>query len=188
MSMPAIPPATHRPNMQQTTIDLLESIALEEIAISHLLNAEGEKTQAIVKQFATNCINDVQMEHGCRSTQDMIHTLIMKEWLLYIKLRAVMDLRQQEPVQPPATPLPQPCSCCAMPQPSACTQPPAVAIDPMQLELSQMQPAPCASSLVAVCHAYMPDASTTSTTEIAPCCDNCIHRHICADHRQRIEG
>ena len=40
MTMPEFPPQHHRPDLHHTIIDLLDSIALEEIALSHLLNAE----------------------------------------------------------------------------------------------------------------------------------------------------
>ncbi len=52
MGMPEIPPQHHRPDLYHTIIDLLESIALEETALSHLLNAEAEKNSA----FYLSCI------------------------------------------------------------------------------------------------------------------------------------
>ena len=48
MTMPEFPPQHHRPDLYHTIIDLLDSIALEEIALSHLLNAEAEKIQYFI--------------------------------------------------------------------------------------------------------------------------------------------
>ena len=48
MSMPNISVNPHPINMCQAITDLIESIALEEAALSHILNAEGEKLQKII--------------------------------------------------------------------------------------------------------------------------------------------
>ena len=45
MSMPVIAMPCNPITMAQAVTDLLESIALEETALSHILNAEGEKIQ-----------------------------------------------------------------------------------------------------------------------------------------------
>lgn len=95
MSMPQIPESKNRPNFEETIIDLLESIALEEIAISHILNSEGERMQSIIKKFSNNeiCIN--QLHSSCSSTREMINTLIMKEWLLYNKMNSVIEMKDK---------------------------------------------------------------------------------------------
>jgi len=46
MGMPVITPGTGTRN--QAITDLIQSVALQETALSHLLNAEGEKMQAII--------------------------------------------------------------------------------------------------------------------------------------------
>ncbi|MEG2454037.1 MAG: hypothetical protein RSB20_04145, partial [Clostridia bacterium] len=46
MSMPVIIPGTT--TTVQAINDLIESVALEETGLSHILNAEGEKIQAFV--------------------------------------------------------------------------------------------------------------------------------------------
>lgn len=92
MGMPQIPSGENRPNCHETMIDLLESIALEEMAIAHLMNAEGEKLQEIVKRFGSEDIYFCQLELGCRSTHSMINSLIMKEWLLINKMNSVLEV------------------------------------------------------------------------------------------------
>ncbi|MBA2872913.1 hypothetical protein HNQ85_003228 [Anoxybacillus calidus] len=94
MSMPKIPKMSHRPDKEEVIIDLLESIALEEVALSHILNAEAEKIQA----FVGNCLdfptkpNNHEIIKFNRSVQDLIETVVMKEWLLLKKLENVMEL------------------------------------------------------------------------------------------------
>lgn len=48
MSMPIIAAPQNPISIQQAVTDLIESIALEETALSHILNAEGEKLQRII--------------------------------------------------------------------------------------------------------------------------------------------
>jgi hypothetical protein len=94
MSMPIIPEMPHRPDKQEAIIDLLESIALEEVALSHILNAEAEKIQAFVGNcldFPTKPSNHEIIKFN-KSVQDLIETIVMKEWLLLKKLENVMEL------------------------------------------------------------------------------------------------
>ncbi|MDR1736134.1 MAG: hypothetical protein LBR85_04590 [Oscillospiraceae bacterium] len=51
MSMPIITPGTG--TREQAISDLIESVALQEAALSHILNAEGEKMQAILQNPGT---------------------------------------------------------------------------------------------------------------------------------------
>lgn len=94
MSMPTIPEEPHRPNEKEVIIDLLESIALEEIALSHLLKAEAEKIQAFVGkkyEFPTRPSNKdiIKFNKGVNRFLDKI---VMKEWLLLTKFENVLDL------------------------------------------------------------------------------------------------
>lgn len=94
MSMPSIPYSPNRPDRHDVFIDLLESIALEEIALSHILNAEGEKSQLIVKQFHKLCpctfVNN--MDKLCASNISVLDEIIMNQWLLIKKLDKVSNL------------------------------------------------------------------------------------------------
>ncbi|OON93763.1 MAG: hypothetical protein ATN32_08700, partial [Candidatus Epulonipiscium fishelsonii] len=84
--MPQIPKGIHRPNFDETIIDLLESIALEEMALANILNAEGEKLQEVIKRYSKNELCFSHINDACYSTEKMINTIIMKEWLLLNKL------------------------------------------------------------------------------------------------------
>ncbi|MGL5675921.1 MAG: hypothetical protein ACRDDX_05890 [Cellulosilyticaceae bacterium] len=94
MGMPQIPDGKNRPTFDQTMIDLLESVALEEMALSHVMNAEGEKLQEVIKRFSQNSLCYCQLEESCKTTQGMINNLIMKEWLLLNKLNTIMSVKQ----------------------------------------------------------------------------------------------
>ncbi|WP_273127134.1 hypothetical protein [Bacillus weihaiensis] len=94
MSMPNIPEGKFRPSMKETIIDLLESIALEEIALSHLLNAEAEKIQALVGKDLDfpSCPSNEEIFKFNHQTSKFLEVIVMKEWLLLRKLDDVIFL------------------------------------------------------------------------------------------------
>ncbi len=92
MGMPEIPDGKNRPSMDETVIDLLESIALEEIALSHILNAQGEKLQHTVDRGKKNQIHINEIEKAFKSTNKTLVNVIMKEWLLMVKMDNVESL------------------------------------------------------------------------------------------------
>ncbi|WP_235817440.1 MULTISPECIES: hypothetical protein [Gracilibacillus] len=91
MSMPNIPNITPTVSLTRCeTIDLLlSSIALEEIGLSHILNAEGEKLQAFLKNH-DHCLQDyVKINHSVNQT---LRTVVKSQMLLQFKLEDVADL------------------------------------------------------------------------------------------------
>ncbi|MFD2639493.1 hypothetical protein [Piscibacillus salipiscarius] len=94
MSMPTIPPEPHRPDKNDVVIDLLESIALEEIALANLMKAEAEKMKAFVGDccdFPSDPTNEEIIKFN-RNVNQFLETLVMKEWLLLRKLQNVTTL------------------------------------------------------------------------------------------------
>lgn len=91
MGMPNIPEGKFRPNEKEVIIDLFESIALEEMALSHIINAEGEKTQEIVQKYKKHQIDECDLIKLSNSTNQVITNLIIKEWLLLTKFNSVKD-------------------------------------------------------------------------------------------------
>lgn len=84
MSMPVIIPSTT--TRTQAVTDLIESIALEETALSHILNAEGEKIQAAVAMTDVTtsellCVN--------KSVEAMVNAISRLEMVLQAKLELV---------------------------------------------------------------------------------------------------
>jgi hypothetical protein len=91
--MPSIPKEPHRPDKKEVVIDLLESIALEEIALAHILNAEAEKIQAFVgdKLDFPTCPSNEEILLFNKSAGRVLETVVMKEWLLLNKLQDVLE-------------------------------------------------------------------------------------------------
>ena len=83
MSMPTI---TTSPN--QAITDLIESIALEETALSHILNAEGEKLQKVLamEDVSLNQILDVN-----ETVMNMVTTVNELEHTLRDKLEFISN-------------------------------------------------------------------------------------------------
>ena len=81
MSMPVIVPSCI--TMDQAIADLIESVALQETGLSHILNAEGEKIQAFT---AMPCICPEQLLAVNKSVQDTINAITRLEMVLQSKL------------------------------------------------------------------------------------------------------
>ncbi len=88
MSMPSIACNPNPVSMRQAVTDLLESIALEETAMSHILNAEGEKLQ---KALAMEEIDFSQMMEVNESVANMVNVIGGLENILKEKLEFVAN-------------------------------------------------------------------------------------------------
>lgn len=80
MGMPVITPGTG--TRRQAITDLVESVALEQTALSHILNAEGEKIQAIVAAATTA----EEMIEVNTSVENMVKSITRLEMVLQGKL------------------------------------------------------------------------------------------------------
>ncbi|MEK3787678.1 hypothetical protein [Paenibacillus sp. FSL K6-1230] len=94
MSMPQIPEERFRPSKEEVVIDLLKSIAMEETAISHILNAEAEKIQAFVGKNLDfpGCPTTKEIIRFNAQVFKVIDVVVMKEWLLLRKMENAMEL------------------------------------------------------------------------------------------------
>ncbi|MEG0963492.1 MAG: hypothetical protein RR139_08745 [Lachnospiraceae bacterium] len=81
MSMPVIKPGTV--TQTQAIADLIESIALQETGLSHILNAEGEKIQAFV---AFPGVTPDQLLAVNASVQSTVNAITSLEMVLQSKL------------------------------------------------------------------------------------------------------
>lgn len=90
MSMPTIPDINPDINLTfNDTINLLlASIALEELGLSHILNAEGEKLQAGI--CLAKCFDDLVLLN--QSVTNTLRTVIKNQMLLQFKLEDTIDL------------------------------------------------------------------------------------------------
>ncbi len=92
MSMPVIRPS--RTTRKQAITDLIASIALEEAALAHILNAEGEKLQAVIgMKHATK--EDLLKVN--KSVECMVKAITSLEMILKSKLDVITcDLMEEE--------------------------------------------------------------------------------------------
>lgn len=98
MSLPKFPEFTSTRSRKQIVNDILESVALEELAIAHLINAEAEKIQAFTGPYGgfptapTNKqINEFQ-SHVAR----ILEALTEKQRTLARMIELSMDLLEED--------------------------------------------------------------------------------------------
>lgn len=81
MGMPVIVPSTT--TREQAVTDIIASVALQEAALSHILNAEGEKIQKVV---AMSDITPEQLLATNKSVESMVNAVSRLEMILQSKL------------------------------------------------------------------------------------------------------
>ena len=129
---------------------ILASIAMEELALSHILNAEGEKLQYILGTLPnTNpcaCPQDVLAVN--KSVTALVEAVTQNQMLLKNKLDAVLEFcpLPPPPYKPePAPPCPPPCHPCPCPPPCppqcqvSCPPPPPIPCRVKACEKSALQ-------------------------------------------------
>ena len=77
---------------------LLQSIALEETAISHILNAEGEKIQKVLSLHNCDCKDILEVN---KSVQDTIDKITSLEVVLKSKLDLIIPILTDCKKEPP---------------------------------------------------------------------------------------
>lgn len=81
MSMPVI--TSSDTTRAQATTDVIESVALQQTALSHILNAEGEKIQAVLA-MGNVCVDDLLLVN--KSVESMVNSITKLEIMLQSKL------------------------------------------------------------------------------------------------------
>lgn len=89
MGMPVITPGDR--TGEQVITDLIESIAMQERALSHILNAESEKMQTVIGMPGVTAQQLLQLN---RSVEQMVNTATRLETILQAKVELVdmMDI------------------------------------------------------------------------------------------------
>lgn len=122
MSMPSFPPHGADLTREEALTMIIASIAMEELALSHIVNAEGEKLQYILGTLPGTkpcaCPQDVLAVN--KSVASLLDVVAQNQMLLKNKLEKVLDV-----CPPPAPPCPPPCGLCPPPNyPPVCPPPP----------------------------------------------------------------
>ncbi len=81
MGMPII--TTSQTTRYDAVTDIIQSVALEQAALSHILNAEGEKLQCII---ASDCTTTDEILCTNESVRSMVDSVAKLEMILQYKL------------------------------------------------------------------------------------------------------
>lgn len=116
MSMPQFPEMNPEITCENTLNMILTSIALEELALSHIINAEGEMLQYILGTLKTNNCIEPDIEDALKVNQsinEILESVSQNQMLLKNKmsgvLHALSDICPKQP-EPPCKCL---CKCSA---------------------------------------------------------------------------
>lgn len=117
MSMPSFPPNGADMTREEALTMIIASIAMEELALSHILNAEGEKLQYILGTLPGSkpCATPQDVLAVNKSVTDLVEAVTQNQMLLKNKLAQVLEFCPRPcppepcpPVCPPPCP-PEPC-------------------------------------------------------------------------------
>ena len=126
MSMPSFPPNGADMTREEALTMIIASIAMEELALSHILNAEGEKLQYVLGTLpgakACACPRDVLAVN--KSVTALVEAVTQNQMLLKNKLEKVLEFcPAPPPCKPEPAPCPPPCQPCGPPCPPPCPVP-----------------------------------------------------------------
>lgn len=150
MSMPSFPPNGADMTQEEALTMIIASIAMEELALSHILNAEGEKLQYILGTLPGTspcaCPHDVLAVN--KSVTALVEAVTQNQMLLKNKLAQVLEFCPLPSPPPPAckpepgpTPCPSPCrpDPCVSQCPVSCSPPHPVSHQVLSCEKSAVQ-------------------------------------------------
>lgn len=157
MSMPSFPPNGADLTREEALTMIIASIAMEELALSHIINAEGEKLQYILGALpgAKPCAGPQEVLAVNKSVTALLDVVANNQMLLKSKLEKVLEACPPltSPCPPPAPPCPPPSPCpppwtpcpppCPAPRgPEPCCPPPGSARSGKgcALQLAERQP------------------------------------------------
>ena len=95
MSLPKFPDTNDDLNFEVSISQILSSIAMEELGLSHIINAEGEKLQFILgtlhegKPSKDPTIDDLLEIND--SVKDLLSTVSINQMLLYAKMSSALN-------------------------------------------------------------------------------------------------
>ncbi|MCL2188398.1 MAG: hypothetical protein FWC16_07810 [Defluviitaleaceae bacterium] len=95
MSLPVFPDHSNTPNREEVINQIISSIAMEELALSHILNAEGEKLQYVLGTLNDNnglrpSIDEIIKVND--SVKDLIEAVMFSQMFLRAKLKDALSM------------------------------------------------------------------------------------------------
>lgn len=122
MSMPSFPPCGADMTKDEALTMIIASIAMEELALSHIVNAEGEKLQYILGTLPGSrkpCASTQEILAVNQSAAALLDTVMQSQMLLKGKLEKALEASGRKPAPEPPCPPGHPCeppcsgsSCC----------------------------------------------------------------------------
>ena len=111
MSFPEFPKKETIFTRDEAINSILTSIALEEMALSHIINAEGEKIQYAVSHMDKDCCTNIEMFLAVNdSVSSMIEQVTDLQFILKSKLKLATEIIQNDKPRPkPCPPIPAKC-------------------------------------------------------------------------------
>lgn len=95
MSMPTFPTQMNTPTLEDALNQIISSIAMEELGLSHIINAEGEKIQFVLGTLEGSqpedpaTINDILRVN--ESVRKILETILFKNMVLKVKLSETLE-------------------------------------------------------------------------------------------------
>ena len=123
MSMPSFPPNGADMTREEALTMIIASIAMEELALSHILNAEGEKLQYVLGTLpgSSSCACPQDVLAVNKSVTALVEMVTQNQMLLKNKLSQVLEFCPPPPPPPPeCRPEPGPCPCPPPCRPEPC--------------------------------------------------------------------
>lgn len=109
MSMPKFPNPGEIPNLDDAISAIISSIAMEETALSHVINAEGEKIQYIIEYVKSQGYEDADTDLLLavnNSVSEVLKNIAIVQELLIKKLDIITQYTPPTPPKPPKPPTP----------------------------------------------------------------------------------
>lgn len=112
MSLPAFPPVDPNLDQESALNMILASIAMEELGLSHIINAEGEKLQYVLGTLPGQCgtcptIDEVLAVN--KSVATLLDSVLQNQIFLKNKMERVLEFLPPPPKPPHPQPCPQNC-------------------------------------------------------------------------------
>lgn len=96
MGLPIFPVLPEPPTFDELRLLLIETVALEELALAALINAEAEKIQAVASAYVLGPISPDELSDINKSVSEVIEAAGRKEDLLRKKLTLLLHMENND--------------------------------------------------------------------------------------------